>query len=304
MKAVKLIAFGCLSLLVAVVRPAYAQEDSASNDEGAKSLYARQMARPGDSINLGVQYWIELHRGKQVEHVNNKMAFQSGDKIRFHLRPNINGYAYILLQSGSRGERSVLFPDASRGETNKVTAGNDYTMPTDDFLEFDSNPGSEKLVLLVSRMPIDAKAYLSPNTDGEHILIASAADGSKDLIPSKIVLAFAPAPQTSAAPPAAPEKVVHDAQQKEPTKKNDKQPAKLPVTKQHIAASNSSSRRTVARAAHASGSVHIAQSSAQAAHRTEGAHASYEEKQKESAVTVVKKDPSGVLAIEVALEHL
>ena len=141
-----------------------------ADEEGAKSLYAMQMNRPGEDLNLGVQYWIELHRGSEVTHVNNKTSFRSGDKIRFHVRPNINGFAYILLRSGSQGEQSVLFPDPTRGETNKVMAGNDYTLPTNDFLEFDQNPGHEKLTLMISRQPINATAYLS-TPESERILI-------------------------------------------------------------------------------------------------------------------------------------
>ncbi len=259
-----------------------------SQTEGAKSLFLQQMDRPEESLNLGVQYWIELHRGDKVVRVNNKMSFQSGDKIRFHVKPNVNGYAYILLRSGSRGEQSVLFPDPARVESNKVVSGADYTLPATDFLQFDENPGLEKLTLLISRTPVDATAYLS-TPDSDRILIASAATGSKDLVPSRIVLAIAPAPQPIAshalvqtAKPAAPAGSAVGSARSSRAAKAGKVAGRKPSKK--LAASR-------------------VPSSAQAVPAVPAAP----QKQQVSPggdVTVVKRDPGGILAVDIALEHL
>jgi hypothetical protein len=161
-----------------------------------------QLNKPGSKMNTGLQYWIELVRGGQKIKVNNKMAFKSGDKIRFHVRSNVNGYAYILLRNGSRGEQTVLFPDSSRNDDNKVARGTEYVMPSDGYLTFDANPGVEKLTLLLSSAQVDATAYLN-DPNNERTLVASALEGSKDLIPSKILLSYAPpeAPPIPVAPP-------------------------------------------------------------------------------------------------------
>src|SRR5438552_2181713 len=113
-------------------------------DTGAKGLYFQQLDQPKAQLNTGVRYWVELSRNGQTMKVNNKMAFRSGDKIRFHVQPNIDGYAYILLRSGSRGEQSVLFPDPNRAESNNVTRGQEIVLPGDGYLTFDANPGIEK----------------------------------------------------------------------------------------------------------------------------------------------------------------
>jgi hypothetical protein len=162
-----------------------------ANEEGAKGLFFEQLESPYKSMNTGVQYYIELVRdGKKIK-VTNKYGFQNGDKIKFHVKSNIDGYAYILLKSGSRGEQSVLFPN--QGDDNKVKRGDDYVIPSDGFLTFDENPGTEKVSLVLSRMPIDAQAYLSTPVEAP-TLIASASTGSKDLIPSRVLVHYSDSP--------------------------------------------------------------------------------------------------------------
>lgn len=156
--------------------------------EGAKGLFFEQMENPAQKLNTGIQYWIELNRDGKFSKVNNKYTFRTGDKIRFHITSNIDGFAYILLSSGSRGEQSVLFPEPH--EDNKIQRGKDYSLPRDGFLTFDEHPGIEKVSLLLSRMPTDATAYLNKSRDPDRTLVASAATGSKDLVPSKILLSY------------------------------------------------------------------------------------------------------------------
>lgn len=272
--------------------------------EGAKSLFLQQIGRPEESLNLGVQYWIELHRGSQVMQVNNKTAFKSGDRIRFHVKPNINGYAYILLQSGSRGEKSVLFPDPARGESNRVTAGNDYLLPAVDFLEFDQNPGLEKLTLLVSRTPVDATSYLT-TPESDRILVASAATGSKDLVPSKIILAIAPvqpAPAPVPVPAVAP--AVKEGKPTATAGKRGKKPANKVTTKPGTTgagATKPAAIKPVHRTPVGTPPVQVATGGTEEPAPTilpvRGAA-------EDSAVTIVKRDPTGVLAVDIALEHL
>jgi len=157
---------------------------------GPKELYFKQDANQTAKLNVGVKYFIELKRdGQEIERVDSKFAFQSGDSIKIHVRPNIDAYAYIILKSGSQGEQSVLFPDAKARENNRISHGTDIALPQDGWLVFDEHAGVEKVCLVVSRSPVDANAYLKvPNK--QHVLIASADTGSKDLVPVKILLAY------------------------------------------------------------------------------------------------------------------
>lgn len=162
--------------------------DEAKPVDGAKGLFWEQNNNPDKKLNTGVQYWIELqHRDGARERVSNKHNFKSGDKIRFHVKANIDGYAYVLLKSGSRGEQSVLFPEESMNDSNKVKRGTDYIIPAEGFLAFDENPGVEKLSLIVSRMPIDAQSYLAKPVEAP-IMVASAMTGAKDLIPQRVLV--------------------------------------------------------------------------------------------------------------------
>ncbi len=169
---------------------------TASAETGAKGLYFEQIAHPQKHLNTGIRYWIELKRHGITTPVNNKVTFHFGDKIRFHVKPNIDGYAYILLTSGSRGEQSVLFPAPNNRQNNIVKAGTEYVLPAEGSFVFDNNPGIEKLTLLLSRRPIDAEAYLHKKY--ERTIIASAESGSKDLVMPFMLLAYAPPPATPA----------------------------------------------------------------------------------------------------------
>ncbi len=156
---------------------------------GPKDLFRTQLDNQKEESNTGVQYWIELKRGSQHMRVSNKYPFKTGDQVRFHVIPNIDGYAYVLLKNGSRGERAVLFPNERMHEDNHVAHGRDVMIPGDGtYLQFDENPGTEQLSLVVSRAPINATAYL--NEQSAPVMIASAEGGSKDLIPTKVYVSY------------------------------------------------------------------------------------------------------------------
>jgi hypothetical protein len=264
------ITLSAISVATFSLMPGLAQE---AGKDGAKGLYFEQLQKPEHTLNTGLRYWIELKRKDKTIQVSNKELFYSGDRIRFHVRPNIDGYAYILLRSGSRGEQNVLFPDTRTGEDNHVVHGRDYELPADGYLTFDQNPGTEKLTLLLSRKPIDAQAFLSkPNVDPT--MIASSDTGSKDLIPAKVLIVYAPPSERSV--------VSSD------TSSSSKDQVSETVSVQHKSAPGRAPKkpRTVS-AAH--------ESSAPAVHKE---HAS-----EQGVVTVVKTDPKGVLFIDIALNH-
>jgi len=158
-----------------------------------RRLFRTQLEKPGEKINLGLAYWIELLRDGTISRLNNKFAFRSGDAIRIHMIPNTDGYAYILLKSGSRGDRAILFPNPKSGTDNRVARGRDYALPTEVRLKFDNNPGVEILTLVLSRKPIDINQYL--NGHHERAFVSSGQSGSKDLVPTRIQLGWdEPAP--------------------------------------------------------------------------------------------------------------
>lgn len=287
-----LCAMSLAGVMIAPIAPrAIAQEPKTNQDQDIpKGLFFEQLSKPKEQINTGLLYWIELIRNGQKVKVSNKHQFISGDRIRFHVKPNIDGYAYILLSSGSRGEQSVLFPAEGAGDNNRVQAGKDYELPADGYLKFDNNPGTEKVTLLLSRAKIDATAFLSQPTE-EATLIASSDLGSKDLVPSNIAVAFNPpgisAPKPHLSQPAVPETtsevtVELHSQPKSKAKAGKVHHKAAPPVKK-TAASTATPVRTRTQAANP-------------VPRTSGDNDS-------GVTTIVKKDPKGVLYVNIALAH-
>lgn len=178
--------------------------DSAAPPASEKPAGASGPAQPVAEVNLspsavastsfkgqGISYWIELHRDGKFYRCNNKMSFKSGDAIRFHVIPEGDGYAYIVMKQGSSGTRAVLFPDRSTGTDNYLRTGQDYPVPYVGWLQFDAKPGTEKLQLLFSKEKLDPEvnvnvapnliAYVSPEAD---------RSGAKDLVPTRMELAW------------------------------------------------------------------------------------------------------------------
>ncbi len=75
----------------------------AADEDNAKGMHFKD--------SLSVQYFLEVARDRKASRVNNKFAFKSGDEIRFHLKSNIDGYAYIVLRS-KNDPPQILFPTA------------------------------------------------------------------------------------------------------------------------------------------------------------------------------------------------
>ncbi len=257
--------------------------------DGAKGLFFEQLDSPYKSLNTGVQYYIELHRDGHLSKVTNKFGFRNGDKIRFHVKSNVDGFAYILLKSGSRGEQSVLFPDQGSGDDNKVRRGEDYVIPSSGFLTFDDNPGTEKVSLLLSRTPIDAKAYLSGPKDSP-TLIASAMTGAKDLIPQRVLVHYSePAPTKIASlppPEKRPEKVETKPQRK-PTR---------------VVASNRPKNQSTRTNTDKSLEPEVTPSSSTP--QTTSVPSKKTKPDLEGTVTVVSELPDNVLHIDVDLHHI
>ncbi len=140
------------------------------------------------ALPLALDYWIELRRKGVVYRCNNKTDFRSGDEIRFHLTPRSNGYVYILLTQGTKGDRSVLFPSPSELD-NRVKSGQDCVIPRTARIKFDNQPGIERVTLILARMPLDAQAYLTRHSTAI-VFVSSDRTGAKDLVPTRMELTW------------------------------------------------------------------------------------------------------------------
>lgn len=280
--------------LLSLAAPLCATADDATKSDSdkwayAKGLFRKQMDAPKESLNIGLNYWVELTpKGSKEQHrVSNKHAFRSGDQIQFHIRPNIDGYAYVVMRSGARGESAVLFPDPAHGDNNRVEHGVDYALPSGhESFEFDKDAGTEKLTLLLSRNPINAQAYLAKPTDSPTV-IASASIGSKDLVPSQVFVAYA-APHSDGPPPAT------HVTEKKKVVANKTTTSSTPVTPDETAESKAAKKhKTPAKTSTTTTTTAKHESTTQLSSSSDEA----------GVTSVIKKSGDGVLFVNIDLDH-
>jgi hypothetical protein len=144
-----------------------------------RGMFVEQEHNQSVHKNTGVCYWLELKRDGEKKRCTNKTEFKSGDKIRIHVKPNVDGYAYILMLQGSKGDKDVLFPSEDLSD-NKIHAGDWISLPKakegdEAWLKFDNHPGTEVLRMIVSRNKIDAEEQLH----GGSVVLASKDGADK-----------------------------------------------------------------------------------------------------------------------------
>ncbi|MBS1989701.1 MAG: alpha/beta fold hydrolase [Cyanobacteria bacterium SZAS LIN-3] len=136
-----------------------------------------------------INFWIELFREGKLYRCNNKMQFKSGDVIRFHLIPENDGYAYLVMTAGTSGKSQVLFPPNESASDNFLHKGHDYAVPIDNWLQFDKTPGIEHLSLIFSKDRITP----TPETLEQRYVtcyVSHDTSGAKDLVPTRMKLSW------------------------------------------------------------------------------------------------------------------
>jgi hypothetical protein len=139
-----------------------------------KGLFLEQLESPASKINTGLKYWILLNENGKLRSVNSLHLFKNGDKIRFRMLPNINGYAYVVMVEGTSGKSKLLFPLSNKSKA-QVLAGKQYTMPAQGYFQFDDKPGIEKLRVVVSRQPQPLESLLQNKTEQKIVVIAQSS---------------------------------------------------------------------------------------------------------------------------------
>jgi len=109
-------------------------------------------ARP----NIGVRYEIsQLLNDCERISVDPSAVFRAGDRVRFTLETNTDGYMYLIAR-GTSGKWKYIFPHPLINEgKNLVAKGQKYPIPPHDWLRFDENPGEEEIFVVLSTAKID-----------------------------------------------------------------------------------------------------------------------------------------------------
>jgi len=109
---------------------------------------------------LGVQTTIrQLFDDGGTKMVSPKTQFAAGNRIRLGFNSNREGYLYVV-NVGSSGKVTTIFPK-SVTDNNQVQPGRLYEVPqqTGKSIKFDSKPGQEVLLVVLSESRINSFDY-------------------------------------------------------------------------------------------------------------------------------------------------
>lgn len=162
-----------------------AQTLAAIPSPAAPTEFKHKIASTSPQIN----FWIELNRDNKTFRCNNKMEFKTGDRIRFHLIPETDGFAYLVMKAGTTGKSDVLFPNAKYGTQNYLSHGKDYPIPAVGWMQFDQHPGTEQLGLVFANVKVDVTPEKLKNRTLT-AFISNDQSGSKDLCPTRMKLSW------------------------------------------------------------------------------------------------------------------
>lgn len=126
---------------------------------------------------VGIHYWIEL---EGVGPVTADRTFSTGDRIRLHIRSNVDGYLSLWsLDSSGRGH--LLFPPPDQGTTaNFVKADTPYSLP--GFIKFVPPAEEERLLVFFSRRKDDIPRPTGEALDADAGDKALGPEGAKALV--------------------------------------------------------------------------------------------------------------------------
>ena len=94
-------------------------------------LFAATALGQTQSLSQGphrLEILLEKREGANWLVVDPGLVFQQGDRVRFRVRTNFDGYLYVMNQSTS-GRSTLLFPGEDTGQKNHIEAGKDYLIP-------------------------------------------------------------------------------------------------------------------------------------------------------------------------------
>jgi hypothetical protein len=111
---------------------------------------ASTVKKEKEKLSADVGVFFEGDDGKPYP-VRNGMVLYSNDNYAIYFKPGRTCYMYVF-QEDSTGKVYRLFPNTAYGtETNPVTEGKEYWVPTrDTWLYLDKNVGREKLYIIAS----------------------------------------------------------------------------------------------------------------------------------------------------------
>ena len=108
---------------------------------------------------------LEKKTGDTVASFDSGHVFDSGDIVRLRLRPDFDGYFYVI-DLGTSGKNQLLFPRQETGTDNRVERGREYVVPAtaDGWFQISGPAGYETLYFILS--PVALTGALSQALTG------------------------------------------------------------------------------------------------------------------------------------------
>jgi hypothetical protein len=108
-------------------------------------------ARPEAAGPKRIEIIVERNERGAARRVDPGQVFSTGDLLRFRFRASFNGYLYVM-NHGSSGNFTLLFPGEETGTLNRIEAGREYLVPMTDngWFRLEGPAGYEVVYWLVS----------------------------------------------------------------------------------------------------------------------------------------------------------
>jgi Domain of unknown function (DUF4384) len=122
---------------------------------------APAQTKPASTGPQRLDITLERQEGRKWIVVPPGLVFQKNDEIRFRVRPNFDGYLYVM-NYGTSGQYAMLFPREETGLQNQIKAGAEYIVPaTKTAFRIDGPPGHDIVYWIVSPLSLgDKPGYL------------------------------------------------------------------------------------------------------------------------------------------------
>ncbi|HXT69651.1 MAG TPA: hypothetical protein VN700_07845 [Vicinamibacterales bacterium] len=128
---------------------------------------------PTGTRSVGVHYWIDLTGRGPVADTH---SFASGDRIRIHVRTNVDGFLSVWALNTS-GRASLLLPVDGDTAGTPVKATQDYVSP---LIRFQPPAQDERLLLCFARLRSELPSL--DLVEGDEARAAFLARGARNLI--------------------------------------------------------------------------------------------------------------------------
>lgn len=175
-----------------------AAQPAASPDAAPGKPLVVATKKPAKPKYIGASYFIRLKNPDgTTRDVLASRKFKSGDRFQLGVKVNRPSYVYILNQDPS-GNVTQLYPEP--GKDSRVEGMGVVFLPKKGAFEFDSQPGTEHLLVYLSQSPLKKKATDLVKSTKPDVVSSSdtalAACGTGNASGERLALASA-APQTA-----------------------------------------------------------------------------------------------------------